>query len=198
MKPLGIVEITPDREYLLVTEFLDGATEISDAEVTQDVIDEGLAEVARMWQGGVAHRDIKPANLMVQDGRLRLIDVAFAQIRPTPWRQAVDLANMMLVLALGSTPHLVYERARLLFSDEEIAEAFAAARGVTLPSALRADVRRDGRELLEEFRSMVPARRPVAIQRWTIRRVGLIVWVALVGSLLVATFLGNLEEIGLR
>jgi hypothetical protein len=38
----------------------------------------------------------------------------------------------------------------------------------------------------------------VAIQRWTIRRVGLIVWVGLVGSLLVATFLGNLEEVGLR
>jgi tRNA A-37 threonylcarbamoyl transferase component Bud32 len=198
MKPIGIVEITPDREYLLVTEFLDGATEISEAEVTQDLIDQGLAEVATMWQGGIAHRDIKPANLMVQDGRLRLIDVAFAQIRPTPWRQAVDLANMMLVLALGSTPELVYERARLLFSDDEISEAFAAARGVTLPSALRADVRRDGRELLEEFRSMVPARRPVAIQRWTIRRVGLIVWVTLVGSLLILTFLGNLEEIGLR
>ena len=198
MKPLGIVEITPDREYLLVTEFLDGATEISEAEVTQEIIDEGLAEVATMWQGGIAHRDIKPANLMVQDGRLRLIDVAFAQIRPTPWRQAVDLANMMLVLALGSTPELVYERARLLFSDDEISEAFAAARGVTLPSALRADVRRDGRELLEEFRSMVPARRPVAIQRWTIRRVGLIVWVGLVGSLLVLTFIGNLKDIGLR
>lgn len=198
MKPIGIVEITPDREYLLVTEFLDGATEISEAEVTQDLIDEGLTEVATMWQQGLAHRDIKPANLMVQDGRLRLIDVAFAEIRPTPWRQAVDLANMMLVLALGSTPELVYERARLLFSDDEISEAFAAARGVTLPSALRADVRRDGRELLEEFRSMVPARRPVAIQRWTVRRVGLIVWVGLVGSLLAVTFLGNLEDIGLR
>ena len=42
-----------------------------------------------MWDAGLAHRDIKPANLLVRDGRLLLIDVAFAEVRPTPWRQAV-------------------------------------------------------------------------------------------------------------
>ena len=60
--------------------------------------------VRRLWDAGLAHRDIKPANLLVRDGRLLLIDVAFAEIRPTPWRQAVDLANMMLCLALRSEP----------------------------------------------------------------------------------------------
>ena len=35
-----------------------------------------------MWDVGLAHRDIKPANLMVQHGRLRLIDVFFVQVRP--------------------------------------------------------------------------------------------------------------------
>ena len=58
--------------------------------------------IRRMWDVGLAHRDIKPANLMVQDGHLRLIDVFFVQVRPSPWRQAVDLGNMMLVLALRS------------------------------------------------------------------------------------------------
>ena len=32
-RPYGIVEITPEREYLLVTEFFDGAVEIGDADV---------------------------------------------------------------------------------------------------------------------------------------------------------------------
>ena len=41
--PYGIVEMTPEREYLLVTEFFDGAEEIGDAEVDDDIIDEGLA-----------------------------------------------------------------------------------------------------------------------------------------------------------
>jgi tRNA A-37 threonylcarbamoyl transferase component Bud32 len=58
----------------------------------------------------LAHRDVKPANLLVRDGRMLLIDVAFVQAHPSPWRQAVDLANMMLCLALRSDPELVYAR----------------------------------------------------------------------------------------
>ena len=197
MEPKGIVEITPDREYLLVSEFLVGAVEISEVEVTPDLIDAGLQTILRLWEAGLAHRDIKPANVMVQDGRLRLIDVAFAQVRPSPWREAVDLANMMLVLALGSSAEVVYERALLYFSEADIAEAFAASRGVTLPTALRSDVKRDGRQLMERFRELAPEREPVAIQRWSLRRLGLTVWVAVVALALVSIFVDNLSDIGL-
>ena len=197
-EPHGIVEITPDREYVLVEEFLGGATEISAATVTEAIIDDALGIVDRLWESGLAHRDLKPANLMIQDGRARLIDVSFAQIRPSPWRQAVDLANMMLVLALGSSPELVYERARLRFTVDEIAEAFAASRGVTLPSQLRREVRRDGRELLARFRELAPERQPVAIQRWSLRRIGLTSWVIVVAVALVSIFVSSLEDIGLR
>ncbi len=38
-RPYGIVEITPEREYLLVTEFFDGAVEIGDGVVGDGVID---------------------------------------------------------------------------------------------------------------------------------------------------------------
>jgi serine/threonine protein kinase len=65
--PAGIVELTPEREYLLVTEFFDGAQEIGDAEVDDALIDEGLALMRKLWDSGLAHRDIKPANLMVKD-----------------------------------------------------------------------------------------------------------------------------------
>ena len=102
--PYGFVELTPEREYLLVTEFFDGAVELGEAEVDDQVIDDGLGIIRKLWDAGLAHRDIKPANLLVRDGRLLLIDVAFVQARPSPWRQAVDLANMMLCLALRSDP----------------------------------------------------------------------------------------------
>ncbi|MEL6892170.1 MAG: hypothetical protein AAFP84_11275 [Actinomycetota bacterium] len=197
LAPMGVVEITPDREYLLVTEFLTGAVEISDVDVTDDLIDQGLRNVRALWDAGLAHRDIKPANVMVLDGRLRLIDAGFGEVRPSPWRQAVDLANMMLVLALRATPERVYERAATWFSEDEIAEAFAASRGVTLPSALRADVRRDGRRLLERFRALAPPHEPVAIQRWSFRRIALSLWVGLVVAFLALLFLGNLPAIGL-
>jgi hypothetical protein len=133
----------------------------------------------------------------VQGDRFRLIDVAFAQIRPSPWREAVDLANMMLVLALGSNAELVYEHALQYFSEDDIAEAFAASRGVTLPSALRSDVKRDGRDLMLQFRELAPERKPVAIQRWSLRRVGLTIWVAMVTLALVSIFLDNLDDVGL-
>ena len=92
----------PRGEYLIAMEFFEGAEEIGDADIDERVIDEGLADDPAHVGRGLAHRDIKPANLMVQDGHLRLIDVFFVQVRPSPWRQAVDLGNMMLVLALRS------------------------------------------------------------------------------------------------
>jgi membrane-associated phospholipid phosphatase len=64
--------------------------------------EDGLSVIRKLWDAGLAHRDIKPANLLVRNDQLLLIDVAFAEARPTPWRQAVDLANMMLCLALRS------------------------------------------------------------------------------------------------
>src|SRR5205085_8024961 len=88
------------------------AVELGDAEIGDAVIDDGLGVIQQLWQAGLAHRDIKPANVLIRNDRVLLIDVAFAEVRPTPWRQAVDLANMMLCLALRTTPERVYERAR--------------------------------------------------------------------------------------
>jgi tRNA A-37 threonylcarbamoyl transferase component Bud32 len=187
-RPYGVVELSPEREYLLVTEFFDGAVELGDAEVDDQVIDEGLQIIRKLWAAGLAHRDIKPANLLVRDGHLLLIDVFFAEVRPTPWRQAVDLANMMLCLALRSNPERVYQRALHQFSDAEISEGFAAARGLALPSQLRRMLRDQGRDLHAEFVSLLPARpHPIRIQRWSGRRVGLLLLMVPVAVLLVPT-----------
>jgi tRNA A-37 threonylcarbamoyl transferase component Bud32/membrane-associated phospholipid phosphatase len=187
----GIVEITPEREYLIAMEFFEGAVEIGEAEIDDGVIDQGLALVRKMWDEGLAHRDVKPANLMVRDGELKVIDVFFVQVRPSPWRQAVDLANMMLVLALRSDAERVYAHALTYFSEDEIAEAFAAARGVASPTQLRNNLKRDGRDLLAEFRRMAPEREEVSIQRWSVRRVLLTVAVAFAAFLAVGFVVSN-------
>jgi len=190
-RPYGFVELTPDREYLLVTEFFDGAVELGEAEVDQQVIDDGLGIVRKMWDAGLAHRDVKPANLLVRDGRMLLIDVAFVESRPSPWRQAVDLANMMLCLALRSDPGLVYQRALRQFSVEEISEAFAATRGLAMPSQLRRMLRDRGRDLHAEFLDLLPQRpRPISIQRFSMRRIGLALLVVL-GLLIVVPIIVN-------
>ena len=169
--PFGFAEITPEREYVIVMQFFDGAHELGPS-IDADVIDDALSIVRRLWAAGIAHRDIKPSNLLVRADKVLLIDVAFATVRPTPWREAVDLANMMLTLALSSTPELVYQRALRQFAPDDIAEAFAASRSITIPTQLRARLRADGRDLLGAFRRLAPERKPVPIQVWGFRRVG--------------------------
>lgn len=197
-RTFGFVEITPAREYAIVTEFLEGAEEMSEVEMTDAIIDEALEIVRKLWDAGMAHRDIKPANVMVQDGRVVLIDPAFATIRPSPWRQAVDLANMMIILALRSSPEYVYQRALHYFSADDIAEAFAATKGVTIPTQSRtalATLRRsEGIDLVARFRDLSPHRENISIQRWTLRRVGLTI-AAVIGALaLLDLILTNIES----
>jgi len=189
--------MTPEREYLIVMEFFEDAVEIGSSELHDAQIDDGLRLVVKMWDAGVAHRDIKPSNVLVRGDQILLIDVAFAAVRPTPWRQAVDLANMMLTLALSSTPERVYERALKQFAPADVAEAFAASRSVTIPTQLRSRLRADGRDLLNRFRQLAPERSPVAIQLWDLRRLGLTLAViaaagAAAGSLVVYIRLANL------
>ena len=188
-RPYGFVELTPEREYLLVTEFFDQRPSSATPRSTSRVVDDGLALIRKLWDTGLAHRDIKPANLLVRDGQLLLIDVAFVQARPSPWRQAVDLANMMLCLALRSDPELVYQRALRQFTVAEISEAFAAARGLALPSQLRRMLRDQGRDLHAEFLDLLPARpQPIRIQRWSARRVALLMLMVPAAILLAVSF----------
>jgi tRNA A-37 threonylcarbamoyl transferase component Bud32/membrane-associated phospholipid phosphatase len=197
-EPFGLVTITPEREYLVVTEFIEDAKEIGDVEVDEAIIDDGLRIIRRLWDAGLAHRDIKPANLLVSRGKVHLIDVFFAEVQPTPWRQAVDLANMMLVLACRSTPELVYQRALRQFSAEEISEAFAATRGITMPSQLRQVIRAQGRDLHAEFLRLLPEPPGrISIQRWGMRRFGLMAGVLLGALLLAVLAVFNLRWAGL-
>jgi len=179
VRSYGFVEITPGREYMLVTDFADDAREIGDERVDVDdaVIDDGLRTIRVLWDAGLAHRDVKPANLLVANGRIVLIDLGFAQIRPTPWRQAVDLANMCLCLAVRTDARRVYEAALQYFTADDLAEGFAATKGLTVPTQLQSVLKADGRDLIGEFRGLAPARDPIPIQRWSVRRLGLLVGV---------------------
>jgi tRNA A-37 threonylcarbamoyl transferase component Bud32 len=195
-KTYGVVELTPNREYMLVTEFFEGSTTLGESEIDDTVIDEGLALVRTLWENGLAHRDLKPANLLVKDGHLQLVDVSGLEVRPTPWRQAVDLANMMMTLALQSDPDRVYRRATAAFTPDEIAEAFASAVGLAIPTQVQQRLKEDPRPIQQRFKELAPARERVSIQRWSIRRIGLAV-VAVVSAIVLATMFVDSVRAGL-
>ncbi|MCJ7726306.1 MAG: hypothetical protein MUP76_07980, partial [Acidimicrobiia bacterium] len=199
-KTYGFVEITPEREYLIVTEFIEGACELGEAEITDEVIDSGLLAVRRMWDAGLAHRDIKPANVLVRNGSVLLIDPAFATVRPSPWRQAVDLANMMLILGMKAPPEVVYRRALRFFTPDDLAEAFAAGQGITIPSQSRnmlADLKKTrGVDLLQQFRSLAPHHETISVQRWSPRRIRLALAALLGIMFLIAFVVDNIRGAG--
>jgi len=195
-EPHGFAEITPEREYLLVTGFIEDANEILSAPIDDAVMASAIDVVRALWDGGVAHRDIKPANVLVRGGRVYLVDAFFCQLRPSAWRQSVDLANMMMMLALGSDSARVYKAALRRFMPEDVAEAFAATRGVTVPHQLRTMVRRDERSLAKEFAQLAPPRRRIPVQRWTLRRLALAGALVIGSCAAVAATVLNLESIG--
>jgi hypothetical protein len=86
---------------------------------------------------------------------------------------------MMLVLAVRTDAERVYRKALEHFTPDDIAEAFAATRGVASPSQLRAVMKQDGRDLVARFRELAPERAPIPLQRWGVRRVALAVGLAL-------------------
>jgi len=89
---------------------------------------------------------------------------------------------MMLVLAVRTNAARVYQHALRYFTADEIAEAFAATRGVASPTQLRSVLKQDGRDLVAEFRALAPHRRPVAIQHWSLRRIALTLLVLAVAA----------------
>ena len=160
-KPYGIVEITPEREYMIVMEFFDGRR--------RDRRRRGRRRGDRRRPAAGPAACGTPGSRTATSSRrtswcatasVLLIDVFFVQVRPSPWRQAVDLANMMLVLALRTDAAArVRARARSTSRRTRSREAFAATRGVASPTQLRSMMKQDGRDLLGEFRALAPERR---------------------------------------
>jgi hypothetical protein len=94
-------------------------------------------------------------------------------------------------------PERVLARAAAFFDPDELAEAFAATSSPTIPHQLARALAGADRDLVEDFRALLPPRPLVRVQRWSMRRVLLAV-ATVGGSVLVAVLLGlNLRAGGL-
>ena len=182
---------------MLVTQFFTNAKNLGESDVDDEIIDQGIAMVRTFWDIGVSHRDLKPANMLVQEGHLQLVDVSGLEVRPSPWRQAVDLANMMMTLALQSDPERVYTRATTTFTPEELGEAFASAVGLAIPTELHSRLGADPRPILERFKELAPPHAKVSIQSWSARRIGLTAVTLIATVALAGLFVASLAA-GLR
>ena len=101
----------------------------------------------------------------------------------------------MIILALRTSPEVVYERALKYFSPDDIAEAFATMRGVTIPSQSRSSLalvkKTEGVDIVERFRQLSPPREHISLQRWTWRRLALTIGAVLVVMMLISFVIDN-------
>jgi hypothetical protein len=91
----------------------------------------------------------------------------------------------------------VYARATEVFTPDEIAEAFASAQGMAVPTQLSARLKVDTRPIVSSFIELAPAHPPVSIQRWSLQRVALTVGAVVGGLILIAMAIDSLFA-GLR
>jgi hypothetical protein len=99
---------------------------------------------------------------------------------------------MMLTLALQSDPDRVYQRATAFFTPDEIAEAFACAEGMAIPTELSGRLKQDPRPIMQRFKELAPAHAPVSIQRWSFQRIALTAAVVLGSLILLAMAIDSL------
>jgi len=98
---------------------------------------------------------------------------------------------------LQSDPDRGYERSFRLFTPDEIAEGFASAIGLAIPTQLSARLKEDPRPIMARFKELAPARAPVSIQRWSAQRLALTGAAVLAVLVLAVLFVDSLVA-GLR
>jgi hypothetical protein len=98
------------------------------------------------------------------------------------------------VLGLAASPERVYERAVRMFDPDEIGEAFGAARGPAIPRQLREQLHDHAPDLVDRFAALAPEHEPIAIQRWSMRRIALTVRTVVVIAAFVALLAVNLAD----
>jgi hypothetical protein len=94
-----------------------------------------------------------------------------------------------------SADHPTPAVAQRQFSVKEVTEAFAATRGLAMPSQLRHMLRAQGRDLHAEFTRLLPTPPPpIRIQRWSLRRVGLLAVAVVLAVFIVQTIAGSVAS----
>src|SRR5205085_79394 len=102
--------------------------------------------------------------------------------------QDLGIASAAPLGIVELTPEREYMLLTEFFADaaDEIAEAFASARGIAIPTQLRTMIKDSGRDLVAEFRRLGPTRRPIGLQHWNVGRLALLLAAAVFVSSLAA------------
>jgi uncharacterized protein (TIRG00374 family) len=163
----------PDGSVMLVMDLVDGSSlaELSDEQVTDDLLRQLWREVEGLHGAGVAHRSLRTSNVMV-DGETRpwLVDFSFSELAPSTRAVELDVAELLASLAakVGA------DRAVNSAVEGIGAPSVGSAVPMLQPPALSAGTRREvarGEKLLSATRGAAASASGVPDELASVRRV---------------------------
>jgi uncharacterized membrane protein YbhN (UPF0104 family)/tRNA A-37 threonylcarbamoyl transferase component Bud32 len=165
---------------------------LDEVPVTDALQREIWQQIAAMHRAGLAHRRLTVRAIRVDEsGRPWLIDRSGGEVAAGELAQATDVVQMLVVLALRSSPRAAVDNAVAVLGRERVGSAYPLLQQIVLPRATRRGLRGHG-ELLAELRALVlehaapPDRAAVPLERFRPRTIitatSLVVAMYLAGS----------------
>jgi uncharacterized protein (TIRG00374 family) len=140
---------------LLVMDRVDGNSlgQLPAQRISDDLLRQLWAEVARLHRAGIAHRSLRAANVMADGDMLPwLTDFSFAELAATQRQKDLDLAELLSSLAIQAGADRAVSSAAAVIGAQALAAVVPLLQPLALSAATRHSIaRHDG--LLAETRS---------------------------------------------
>ncbi|MDO5033887.1 MAG: lysylphosphatidylglycerol synthase transmembrane domain-containing protein [Actinomycetaceae bacterium] len=125
--------------------------ELPGERLTDEILDRFYTELKRAHHRGISHRAIDATSLAVDDGdRTWILNWDEGQVATSTMNRHIDIAQMITVLALATTPQRALASARRVFGQRTVQLTAPVLQKVALPHGTRQQLRRS--DLLSELR----------------------------------------------
>lgn len=127
-------------------------SEMTGAELDDDLLDEIWRQVAVMGAARIAHHDLRAVNVIVdRKGDPWIIDFTFARAGASTTRLAQDVAEMLVSMASVAGIGRAIDSATRVIPEKNLRAAVTYLQPLALPARIRRQLGGDGRPLLSEL-----------------------------------------------
>ena len=183
---------TDDEASVLVTTYADGARLRDLEEVDDQLLDTLWTDVARLQHRRMVHGALDATNVIVQDGRVTLVDLGNADLHPSDEALGADVAELLASVTLLVGVERSVDRAAANLPAQVLQRAVPLIQKAVLSAPVRRRYKNDD-ELLDELRDAAASAAGIDnVELAPVRRITVGGIVSLVGSLVLVWYLINL------